>query len=70
MSTKGSASNLVQAVKDLSVEWQMTKDHWRDVKSAEFEAKYIAPLPDYMVRALGVMEELDVILRKVRKDCE
>ena len=70
MSTKGSAANLVQAVKELSIEWQMTKDYWRDVKSMEFEQNYIAPLPDYMVRALGVMEELDMILRKVRKDCE
>jgi hypothetical protein len=70
MSTKGSASNLVQAVKELSVEWQITKDYWRDVKSREFEEKYVGPLPDHMVRALGVMEELDVILRKVKKDCE
>ena len=70
MSTKGSASNLVQAVKELSIEWQITKDYWRDVKSAEFEKNYIAPLPDHMVRALGVMEELDAILKKVRKDCE
>jgi hypothetical protein len=70
MSTKGSASNLVQAVKELTVEWHMTKDHWRDVKSMEFEKNYVGPLPDYMIRALGVMEELDVILRKVRKDCE
>ena len=70
MSTKGSASNLVQAVKELSIEWQITKDYWRDVKSREFEENYIGPLPDYMIRALSVMEELDVILRKVRKDCE
>ena len=70
MSTKGSASNLVQAVKELSIEWQITKDYWRDVKSKEFEQNYVGPLTDYMVRALGVMEELDVILRKVRKDCE
>jgi hypothetical protein len=70
MSTKGSASNLVQAVKELTIEWQMTKDYWRDVKSMEFEKNYIAPLPDSMVRALSVMEELDIILRKVRKDCE
>lgn len=70
MSTKGSASNLVQSVKELSVEWQRTKDFWRDTKSMEFEKNYINPLPDYVVRALTVMEDLDVLLRKVRKDCE
>ena len=70
MSTKGSASNLVQSVKELSVEWQRTKDFWRDAKSMEFEKNYISPLPDYVVRALTVMEDLDAVLRKVRKDCE
>ena len=70
MSTKGSASNLVQAVKELSIEWQITKDYWRDVKSIEFVEKYVGRMPDHMVRALSVMEELDIILRKVRKDCE
>jgi hypothetical protein len=70
MSTKGSASNLVQSLKDLSVEWRSTKDHWRDIKSMEFEKKYIEPLPDHVARSLSVMEELDAILRKVRRDCE
>ena len=70
MSTKGCASNLTLSAKDLSVEWLRTKDFWRDIKSLEFEEKYLKPLPEHMVRVLGVLEELDAILRKVRQDCE
>ena len=70
MSTKGSASILVQAVKDLKIEWQQTKALWRDVKAQEFEQKYIETIPDHVVRAVTAMEEIDVLLSKVRKDCE
>ena len=70
MSTKGNASALIQAVKDLNNEWQETKTYWHDVKSQEFERKYLEDLPGHVARATAVMEELDVLLRKVRSDCE
>ena len=70
MSTRASAANLVQAFKDLSVDWQQTKAHWRDAKSQEFERQYIEALPPHIARAMSAMEELDVLLRKVKADCE
>ncbi|MGB8353395.1 MAG: hypothetical protein WCD79_05870 [Chthoniobacteraceae bacterium] len=70
MSTKGSASNLIQAVKTLSFEWEQTKASWHDVKSQEFEKNYLQDLPGLATRATAVMEELDNLLKKVRSDCE
>jgi len=70
MSTKGSGSNLAQAVKDLSNAWQQTKSHWHDVKSQEFERNYIEVLPGYVTQAMTVIEELDLLLNKIRSDCE
>ena len=70
MSTKGSAANLIQAMKDLTVEWQQTKAEWRDVKSVDFERKYLENLPTDVARAIEAMEEVDVLLKKVRRDCE
>jgi len=70
MSLKGSASNLVQAVKELMFEWDQTKSYWNDVKSREFEHKFLEDLPGHTVRATAVMEELDALLKKVRNDCE
>jgi len=37
MSTRESGANLVQALKDLSLRWQETKTHWRDIKAQQFE---------------------------------
>jgi hypothetical protein len=70
MSTKASAAALVQAAKDLSVSWQETKDHWRDVKAIEFEAAYIEELPNRLNRTLSVMAEIDNLFAKIRTDCE
>ncbi len=70
MSTKASAAALVQAAKDLSVSWQETKAHWRDVKAIEFEAAYIEELPNRLNRTLSVMAEIDNLFAKIRHDCE
>lgn len=70
MSTKSSAASLHQASKDLAAEWHLAKAHWHDVKSIEFEQQYFEELPNRIMRALSVMEEIDTLLRKVRHDCE
>ena len=70
MSTKGSGSNLAQAVKDLSNAWDQTKSFWHDAKSLEFEQKYIEVLPGHVTHAMSVIEEIDLLLKKVRRDCE
>jgi hypothetical protein len=70
MSTQGSASNLVQAARILNLEWEKTKTYWRDVKSQEFEHKYLEELPGQLVSATAAMEEIDLLLKKVRNDCE
>ena len=70
MNTRASASNLVQAVKDLTIRWDQTKTYWRDVKSQQFEATYLDLLPNQIARATAVIEEIDALLRKVKSDCE
>jgi hypothetical protein len=70
MSTRGSASNLTQAAKDLANEWQQTKSSWNDTKSREFEEKYLEDLPGHVRRAALMIEEIDVVLRKIRSECE
>ena len=70
MSTKGSASNLQEAMKNFSIAWQQVKEEWRDAKSMEFEEKYIESLPRDVSQAIEAMEEVDTLLKKVRRDCE
>lgn len=49
---------------------EQVKDSWRDAKSQEFERNYLEPLKSNITMAVSVIEKLDKLLTKVRKDCE
>ena len=66
----GSGANLAQALKELSMHWQSAREHWRDVKSQQFEKDYLEELPHLVARGTAAIEELDALLRKVGADCE
>jgi hypothetical protein len=70
MSAAGSKSKLLAATKELSLKWQDTKNYWRDEKSMEFERKYLSELFTNVDKTVTVMEKLDELLTKIRKDCE
>ena len=70
MNARATAANLAQGVKDLSFDWDQTKTYWNDVKSQQFERDYLEQIADYVTRARAAMEEIDVLVRKVRSDCE
>lgn len=70
MSTKVSASNLAQILKDFTIQWQATRHYWRDAKSAEFHQRYLEKLPGYVQATRNVLEEMDVHLSKLKRDCE
>jgi hypothetical protein len=70
MSIQGSSSNLGQATRTLVTEWENTKAHWHDLKSQEFEQRYLTDLPSQVASAVAAMEELDLLLKRVRGDCE
>ena len=70
MNARATAANLAQGVKDLSFDWEQTKTYWHDVKSQQFERDYLEQVADYVTRARAAMEEIDVLVRKVRSDCE
>jgi len=70
MNAAGSAANLVQSMKNLNLQWQETQTSWHDSKSQEFEKRYLEPLPGHIATALTVMEEIDLLLKRIRSDCE
>jgi hypothetical protein len=70
MNTQTSASNLTQAMKELSLAWQQTRADWRDTKALEFDERYLEVLPQHLARACTAIEEIGQLLKKVRQDCE
>lgn len=70
MNLSGNKSRLAALTKELALQWEQTKNYWRDSKGAEFEHKYIEELLVRVEKAGIVIDKLDELLRKVTKDCE
>jgi hypothetical protein len=70
MTLSGSKSRLTALTKELALQWDETRNYWRDTKSLEFERRYLQELLAYVDRTVMVIEKLDELLKKVRSDCE
>ncbi|HEX3625460.1 MAG TPA: hypothetical protein VH280_08545 [Verrucomicrobiae bacterium] len=70
MSLSANKGRLTGSVRELSLQWEHTKDFWRDHKSAEFEKKYLDELFVFTNKTVVVLEKLDELLKKIRSDCE
>jgi hypothetical protein len=70
MNLSGSKNRLIALTKELSNRWEDTKNHWRDAKSQEFEQRFMAELFANVDQIVAVMDKLNEVLIKVRKDCE
>lgn len=65
-----SASRLSGITRDLWNRWLDTKTAWRDVKGQDFEEKYLVDLVSSADKTVAVIEQLDKLLLKIKKDCE
>lgn len=62
--------NLVQIARELSEQWHAAKARWRDAKAQEFERQYLEQIPGLVTKTSSVLNDLEVLLKKIRKDCE
>ena len=67
---KASGNRLAGITKELRAQWLDTKNYWKDAKSLEFEHRYMEELLASVDRAVTVIEQLDKLVSKIRKDCE
>jgi hypothetical protein len=70
MNLSGNKGRLIGLTRELSLQWDETKNFWRDAKSDEFERKYMVELSAHVNRATVVLEQLEELLKKVRSECE
>jgi thymidylate synthase len=65
-----SGARLAALTKDLWAKWQQTRESWADIKSLEFEQHYLQELNHSVDKTVSVMDQLDKLLEKIKKDCE
>jgi len=70
MNLSGNKGRLVGLACLLSLQWDETKNYWRDMKSDEFDRKFMVELSAQVGRTVMVLEQLEELLKKMRSDCE
>jgi hypothetical protein len=63
-------NRLMALTKELSANWDHTKQYWNDAKSREFEKRFLNELLGGVHRAVADIDALERVLNKVRADCE
>jgi hypothetical protein len=70
VSISGDGKRLAMLTLQLSNQWQQTREYWKDAKGQEFGHVYMEELTQGVNNALAVIEQLDKLVNKARKDCE
>lgn len=63
-------SRLEAITRELWVQWQQTRQSWADDKSREFEQKYLQELVQSVEKSVAVIEQLDKLIARIKRDCE
>jgi len=63
-------TRLTGLTKELWNQWKITRESWRDAKSLEFERKYLEDLIASVDKTVAIIEQIDKVMTKIRKDCE
>ncbi len=67
MSLSTSRNELDEAHRDLREQWNRTLHTWQDVKSIEFERRFLQPLGPDVRRALEGIEELEKLIKHAQQ---
>ena len=63
-------SRLEAITRELWVQWQQTRQCWADDKSREFEQKYLQELVQSVDKSVAMIEQLDKLITRIKRDCE
>ena len=63
-------SRLFALTRELWRQWEQTREYWQDSKSQEFQQRYLEDLLNTVDKTVAVIEQVDKLVVKIRKDCE
>jgi hypothetical protein len=58
------------ALKDLMVYWERTSFVWNDSARDSFEADFLKDVGDAVRSAVTALDQIELLLRQVRHECE
>jgi hypothetical protein len=60
---------LSEALKNLQLHWEATKEHWQDAASRRFEEQHLTPLEPKVHLTLDAIARLAEVMARAQRDC-
>jgi hypothetical protein len=70
MMLDGGHGMLSSALKTVRVRWEEVEGHWNDAMRQQFEAQVWRALEEYTATALEAIDQMQVVLAQMQRDCE
>jgi hypothetical protein len=61
--------SLAKAIKQLDNRWIDARMSWDDIRSREFEERFLMPLRMDLRNAVSAMDQMAVLLTRIRGEC-
>jgi hypothetical protein len=61
---------IYSALKALQAKWNATEPHWQDTMRVQFAEEVWTPLQGQTEQALDALDQLEVFLRQMGRECE
>lgn len=63
------AAKLSDALKNLHIHWEETKEQWQDAACRRFEEEHLAPLEPQVHLTLDAIARLADVLERAQREC-
>ncbi|MBM3847389.1 MAG: hypothetical protein FJ405_14050 [Verrucomicrobia bacterium] len=70
MSLAGNRARIDALTRGILREWQNSREHWRDTRSDEFNARYMEELASAAAAASSALDQLETLVQQIKHDCE
>ncbi len=70
MSLEAGRDSLQAAHQNLLARWEHVEPHWQDAMKSQFVEQVLTPLHDQIAAALLAIDQMEVVLHQMRRDCE
>ena len=61
---------LSKSLKLLENRWVETRMSWDDVRAKEFQERFLTPLTMDLRSAVGAMDQMAILLTRIKSECE
>lgn len=70
MSAQATKARLAGLLKQLHLQWELTRQSWADDKAREFNDRYMEELTAQFEKTLTALDALEGLIQRVKDDCE